>query len=102
MLIDNVKSPEDIKGFSKEQLEKLAEEIRKGLMNRLSKKGGHFGPNFGFVEATIALHYVFNSPVDKFVFDVSHHTEDNKHPFLLLRQKSDFHLHRIQYRSVMF
>ncbi len=68
MLIDNVKSPEDIKGFSKEQLEKLAEEIRKGLMNRLSKKGGHFGPNFGFVEATIALHYVFNSPVDKFVF----------------------------------
>lgn len=48
MLIDNVKSPEDIKGFSKEQLEKLAEEIRKGLMNRLSKKGGHFGPNFGF------------------------------------------------------
>ena len=46
MLIDNVKSPEDIKGFSKEQLEKLAEEIRKGLMNRLSKKGGHFVPNF--------------------------------------------------------
>lgn len=70
MLIDNVKSPEDIKGFSKEQLEKLAEEIRKGLMNRLSKKGGHFGPNFGFVEATIALHYVFNSPVDKFVLKI--------------------------------
>lgn len=78
MLIDNVKSPEDIKGFSKEQLEKLAEEIRKGLMNRLSKKGGHFGPNFGFVEATIALHYVFNSPVDKFVFDVSHQSYVHK------------------------
>ena len=78
MLIDNVKSPEDIKGFSKEQLEKLAEEIRKGLMNRLSRKGGHFGPNFGFVEATIALHYVFNSPVDKFVFDVSHQSYVHK------------------------
>ena len=78
MLIDNVKSPEDIKGFNKEQLEKLAEEIRKGLMNRLSKKGGHFGPNFGFVEATIALHYVFNSPVDKFVFDVSHQSYVHK------------------------
>lgn len=78
MLIDNVKSPEDIKGFSKEQLEELAGEIRKGLMNRLSKKGGHFGPNFGFVEATIALHYVFNSPVDKFVFDVSHQSYVHK------------------------
>ena len=78
MLIDNVKSPDDIKGFSKEQLEKLAEEIRKGLMNRLSKKGGHFGPNFGFVDATIALHYVFNSPVDKFVFDVSHQSYVHK------------------------
>ena len=52
--------------------------LRSALMNRLSKKGGHFGPNFGMVEATIALHYVFNSPIDKFVFDVSHQSYCHK------------------------
>lgn len=78
MLIEQVNSPVDIKGFDEEQLKELASEIREGLMNRLSKKGGHFGPNFGFVEATIALHYVFNSPVDKIVFDVSHQSYAHK------------------------
>lgn len=78
MYIEKVNAPEDIRGFSTEQLEILADEIREGLMNRLSKKGGHFGPNFGFVEATIALHYVFHSPVDKFVFDVSHQSYVHK------------------------
>lgn len=56
----------------------LAEEMREALFNRLTKIGGHFGPNFGMVEATIALHYVFNSPVDKFVFDVSHQSYAHK------------------------
>ena len=78
MYIEKVNSPDDIRGFSMEQLKDLASEIREGLMNRLSKKGGHFGPNFGFVEATIALHYVFHSPVDKMVFDVSHQSYTHK------------------------
>ncbi len=72
MYIEKINSPADIKALDIKQLNTLAEEIRNGLMNRLSKRGGHFGPNFGFVEATIALHYVFDSPKDKFVFDVSH------------------------------
>lgn len=78
MYIEKVNSPADIKQLTNEELGVLAKEIREGLMNRLSKKGGHFGPNFGFVEATIALHYVFNSPKDKFVFDVSHQSYTHK------------------------
>lgn len=78
MHLENVNSPADIKKWNVQELEKLATEIRGGLMNRLSKKGGHFGPNFGFVEATIALHYVFDSPKDKFVFDVSHQSYTHK------------------------
>ena len=78
MLIETIHSPADIKGFDNAKLTALAAEIRSGLMNRLSKCGGHFGPNFGFVEATIALHYVFDSPKDKFVFDVSHQCYTHK------------------------
>lgn len=88
MYIERINSPEDIKKLSVEELNILASEIRNGLMNRLSKKGGHFGPNFGFVEATIALHYVFDSPKDKFVFDVSH--QSYTHKMLTGRQKSYF------------
>lgn len=77
-LLKNINSPADIKKLSVEQLTQLAAEIREALFNRLTKIGGHFGPNFGFVEATIALHYVFNSPVDKFVFDVSHQSYTHK------------------------
>lgn len=72
MLLDNIKSPKDIKTFNSEDLNTLAKEIREALMHRVSLYGGHFGPNFGIVEATIALHYVFNTPEDKIVFDVSH------------------------------
>ena len=78
MILDKINSPEDLKELPIEELDDLAVEIRQGLMNRLSKIGGHFGPNFGIVEATIALHYVFNSPVDKFVFDVSHQCYTHK------------------------
>ena len=70
MYIENINSPKDIKALDTDQLKSLAAEIRSGLLNRLTKRGGHFGPNFGFVEATIALHHVFDSPKDKFVFDV--------------------------------
>ena len=72
MYLETIKSPQDIKKYNKEELEELASEMREALLYRLSKHGGHFGPNFGFVEATIALHIVFDSPKDQFVFDVSH------------------------------
>ncbi|MGB7190472.1 MAG: 1-deoxy-D-xylulose-5-phosphate synthase [Acidobacteriaceae bacterium] len=71
-LLDTVHSPADIKKFSVAQLEKLAQEIRETLILTLSKTGGHLGPNLGVVELTLALHYVFDTPQDKFVFDVSH------------------------------
>ncbi len=78
MIIDNIKSSDDVKKLSEVQLVELCAEIREGLFNRLTKHGGHFGPNFGIVEATVALHYVFDSPRDKFVFDVSHQCYPHK------------------------
>lgn len=77
-LIEKINGPQDVKKFSLDQLEALADEIREALFNRLTKVGGHFGPNFGIVEAEIAMHYVFNSPVDQFVFDVSHQSYPHK------------------------
>ena len=70
MYLEKINSPEDVKKLNMEELKKLAEEIRKALMNRLTKMGGHFGPNFGMVETIIAMHYVFESPKDKFVFGI--------------------------------
>lgn len=78
MYLEKINSPSDIKSYSVDELKKLAQEIRDALLKKLSIHGGHCGPNFGMVEATIALHYVFNSPVDKFVFDVSHQTYPHK------------------------
>lgn len=78
MILEKINSPADVKKLSLEDLNVLAEDCRSALMNRLSKHGGHFGPNFGFVEATIALHYVFDSPKDKIVYDVSHQTYVHK------------------------
>lgn len=77
-LINKINGPEDVKKFSIQELNDLAAEIREALFNRLTHVGGHFGPNFGMVEAEIAMHYVFNSPVDKFVFDVSHQSYPHK------------------------
>jgi len=71
-LLDTVHSPADIKKLSITQLEELAQEIRERLILTLSKTGGHLGPNLGVVELTLALHYVFDTPQDRFVFDVSH------------------------------
>lgn len=78
MYIEKINSPADVKKLSVEEMTVLASEIRTALLNKISAHGGHFGPNFGMVEATIALHYVFNSPVDKMVFDVSHQTYVHK------------------------
>ena len=83
--LDKITSPRDIKTMTTPELETLAEEIRAGILNRDSKIGGHVGPNLGIVETTIALHYVFNSPQDKIVFDVSH--QSYPHKMLTGRQK---------------
>ena len=77
-ILNKINEPKDLKGLSKEELEKLSEEIRESLLKKLSIHGGHFGPNFGMVEAIIAMHYVFESPKDKFVFDVSHQSYPHK------------------------
>lgn len=77
-LLDKINSPQDIKKLNTAELESLAQEIRAAILNRDSKIGGHVGPNLGIVEATIALHYVFNSPVDKIVYDVSHQSYPHK------------------------
>ena len=78
MYLEKINSPSDIKSYSLDEMKELAKEMRTALLKKLSIHGGHCGPNFGMVEATIALHYVFNSPVDKFVFDVSHQTYPHK------------------------
>jgi 1-deoxy-D-xylulose-5-phosphate synthase len=77
-LLDTIDSPADIKSLTVRQLETLAQEIRDHLIVGLAKTGGHLGPNLGVVELTLALHYVFDTPTDKFVFDVSHQTYVHK------------------------
>ena len=77
-ILNKINSPEDVKKLNKKELEMLACDIREALFNRLSKVGGHCGPNFGIVEAEIAMHFVFSSPKDKFVFDVSHQSYPHK------------------------
>lgn len=78
MYLEKISSPADVKQLSLNELNGLAAEIRHFLLEKLSNHGGHIGPNLGMVEATIALHYVFNSPVDRFVFDVSHQNYAHK------------------------
>lgn len=78
MIIEKIMSPADVKKLSPAEMEQLAAEIRELLIAKLSRHGGHCGPNLGMVEATIAMHYVFNSPVDKMVFDVSHQSYAHK------------------------
>ncbi len=77
-ILGKINSPEDVKNLSFEEMDILAGEIREGILNRVNQIGGHLGPGLGMVEATIALHYVFNSPCDKFVFDVSHQCYPHK------------------------
>lgn len=88
MYLEKINSPADVKKLSVDEMTALAEEMRKALLFRLSKHGGHFGPNFGMVEATIAMHYVFESPKDKIVFDVSHQS----YPHKMLTGRKDSYL----------
>ncbi len=78
MYLEKIASPDDVKKLNVEELEKLSGEIRENLLKKLSEHGGHIGPNLGIVEVTVALHYVFNSPVDKIVYDVSHQSYVHK------------------------
>ena len=78
MLLEKIKSPADVKALDIKSLEQLAAEMRTALLKKLSKRGGHVAPNLGFVEGTIALHYVFDSPKDKIVYDVSHQSYSHK------------------------
>ena len=96
MYLENIKSPIDVKKLNKDELKTLAEEMRTALLQKLSIHGGHFGPNFGMVEAIIALHYVFNSPKDKFVFDVSHQTYCHK----MLTGRNEAFLYQEHYDDV--
>jgi 1-deoxy-D-xylulose-5-phosphate synthase len=87
-LLDSINSPADVKKLSLEQLPTLAQEIREELISVLAKTGGHLGPNLGVVELTIALHTVFDTPTDSFVFDVSHQAYVHK---LLTGRRDRFH-----------
>lgn len=78
MVLDKINTPEDLRGVSVEEMNLLSAEIRDLILKKVNTTGGHLGPNLGMVEATIALHRVFNSPVDKFVFDVSHQCYPHK------------------------
>ena len=78
MYIEKIKSSAFLKGLNLEELNIVADETRQAVLNRVSKHGGHVGPNLGFVEATVALHYVFDAPKDKLVFDVSHQCYPHK------------------------
>lgn len=78
MYIEKIKSPAFLKGLNLEELNIVADETRQAVLNRVSKHGGHVGPNLGFIEATVALHYVFGAPKDKLVFDVSHQCYPHK------------------------
>ena len=86
MILENISGPQDLKKLTIEELQTLADETREVLLEKISSHGGHSGPNLGMVEMTVALHYVFDSPVDNIIFDVSHQTYIHK--MLTGRQKA--------------
>ena len=96
MYLEKINGPEDVKKLTDDEMIKLAAEMRSALLKRASIHGGHFGPNFGMVEATIALHYVFDSPKDKIVYDVSHQT----YPHKMLTGRKDAYLYQDKYNDV--
>lgn len=96
MYLERIDGPNDVKKLSLKQMNVLAQEMREALFRKLSKHGGHFGPNFGMVEATIALHTVFDSPKDKMVFDVSHQSYCHK----MLTGRKDAFLYEEHYDDI--
>lgn len=96
MYLEKIQGPEDVKKLNVNEMQELAVEMRRALLTKLSKHGGHFGPNFGMVEATIAMHYVFDSPKDKIVYDVSHQS----YPHKMLTGRKDAFLYEEHYDDV--
>lgn len=96
MKLKEIHSPNDIKKLTVDQLPALADELRTALLHKLADHGGHIGPNLGFLEATVALHYVFNAPTDRLVFDVSHQTYVHK----MLTGRIDAFLNAADYDKV--
>ena len=96
MYLEKINAPEDVKKLNIDEMHALAAEMRKALLFRLSKHGGHFGPNFGMVEATIAMHYVFDSPKDQIVYDVSHQS----YPHKMLTGRKDAYLYEEHFDDV--
>ena len=96
MLLENINSPTDLKKLKPEQLPALADEVRKFLLETVSYTGGHLGSNLGTVELTIALHYCFNSPQDKIIWDVGHQAYTHK---ILTGRREQFHTQR-QYQGI--
>lgn len=86
-ILEKVNQPQDLKNLSMEQLAALSNEIREVIIHKVNATGGHLAPNLGFVEATVAMHYVFNSPEDKMVYDVSHQCYTHK---ILTGRKENF------------
>ena len=78
MILENINTPQDLKKLSIDNLNQLADEMRECIIKKVNTTGGHMGPNLGILETTIAMHYVFNSPIDKIIFDVSHQCYPHK------------------------
>ena len=78
MILDKINEPKDLRSLSNEELKNIASEMRELIIKKVNTIGGHLGPNLGIVEATIAMHYVFDSPKDEIVFDVSHQCYSHK------------------------
>ena len=95
MILDKINSPTDLKNLSVDEMKTLSNEMRKIIIKKVNSTGGHMAPNLGIIETTIALHYVFNSPIDKFVFDVSHQC----YPHKILTGRKDGFLNESDYQK---
>ena len=78
MVLEKINYPSDLKNLNIEEMNTLSDEMRDLIIKKVNSTGGHLGPNLGIIEATVALHYVFNSPVDKIIYDVSHQCYPHK------------------------
>lgn len=96
MVLEKVNQPSDLKELNQDELQQLVDEIRQVLIHKINDTGGHMGSNLGIVEMTVAMHYVFNSPVDKFVFDVSHQCYTHK----ILTGRKEYYLNKEKYAEI--
>ena len=90
--LDKINLPSDLRKFENKDLENICDDLRKFIINSISENGGHFGASLGVVELTVALHYVYNTPIDKLVWDVGHQAYGHK---ILTGRKDTFHTNRI-------